>query len=499
MMDSFTTLIMIILSSVLVNNYVLAQFMGICPFLGVSKKLDQASGMGVAVTAVMLLATAATWPIQYFVLQPLGLEYLRIILFILIIASLVQLLELLLKKYIPALHKGLGVYLPLITTNCAVLGIALDNVKYNFSFLQSMISSLGVGLGFLLAMVLFSGLRSRIDETQIPKPFRGLASTLIAASFISLAFMGFSGMGKEIKLEPIAGKNALDFLLTGNQTTDILIGILLALVVCGAIALLLDLVLSFASRFLAVEEDQKVKQVRACLPGVNCGACGYKGCDDYAAAVAEGSAKPNLCVPGAEATAAELGAILGVEVEAPEDLVAYVHCNGHCEATGKKAAYDGISTCRAASMLFAGPDACRHGCVGLGDCAAACPSGAICLKDGIAHVDTSLCIGCGLCRDTCPKHIISMIPQESAVVVACSNTDKGAQARTVCKNACIACKKCEKACAFGAVSVKDNLAGIDYDKCTGCGACADACPTGAIKKVVLADIPEDVNPRDLVK
>ena len=275
--------------------------------------------------------------------------------------------------------------------------------------------------------------------------------------------------------------------------------ILTAFLIVSGVALVLGVLLALVSHFFAVEEDQKVKEIRACLPGVNCGACGYKGCDDYAAAVAEGKAKPNLCVPGAEATANELGAILGIEVEAPEDMVAYVHCNGHCEATSKKAAYDGISTCKAAAMLFAGPDACRFGCMGLGDCAAVCPSGAICLKDGIAHVDTSLCIGCGLCRDTCPKHIISMIPQEAKVVVACSNEDKGAQARTACKNACIACKKCEKACPHGAVTVQNNLAGIDYDKCTGCGACAEACPTGAIHKVVLADIPEGVNPRDLVK
>ena len=275
--------------------------------------------------------------------------------------------------------------------------------------------------------------------------------------------------------------------------------ILTAFLIVSGVALILGVLLALVSHFFAVEEDQKVKEIRACLPGVNCGACGYKGCDDYAAAVAEGTAKPNLCVPGAEATAAELGAILGIEVEAPEDVVAYVHCNGHCEATSKKAAYDGISTCKAAAMLFAGPDACRFGCMGLGDCAAACPSGAICLKDGIAHVDTSLCIGCGLCRDTCPKHIISMVPQEAKVVVACSNEDKGAQARTACTNACIACKKCEKACEFGAISVHNNLAGIDYNKCTGCGACAGACPTGAIHNVLLADIPEGVNPRDLVK
>ena len=193
-MELFKTLIVILLSSVLVNNYVLSRFLGICPFLGVSKKLDQATGMGISVTAVMLLATAATWPIQHFILNPLNLGYMQTILFILVIASLVQMLELLLKRFIPALHKSLGVYLPLITTNCAVLGVAINNITDGYTFLESMVSSLGVGLGFLLAMVLFSGLRSRIDETNIPRPFKGLAVTLIAASFISLAFMGFAGI-----------------------------------------------------------------------------------------------------------------------------------------------------------------------------------------------------------------------------------------------------------------------------------------------------------------
>lgn len=197
-MDMFKTLIVILLSSVLVDNYVLSRFLGICPFLGVSKKLDQATGMGIAVTIVMLIATVATWPIQYFVLNTLHLEYLQNILFILIIASLVQMLELVLKKISPSLYKGLGVYLPLITTNCAVLGVTINNITDGYSFVESVVSSLGCGLGFLLAMVLFSGLRSRIDETNIPAPFRGLAVTLIAASFISLAFMGFGGIVETI-------------------------------------------------------------------------------------------------------------------------------------------------------------------------------------------------------------------------------------------------------------------------------------------------------------
>ncbi len=193
-METFKSLIVILLSSVLVNNYVLSRFLGICPFLGVSKKLDQAVGMGVSVTAVMLLASAVTWPIQYLLLDTLGLGYLQNIIFILVIASLVQMLELLLKRFSPALHKSLGVYLPLITTNCAVLGVTINNITDGYTFVESIVSALGCGLGFLFAMVLFAGLRSRIDETLVPRPFRGLAVTLIAASFISLAFMGFAGI-----------------------------------------------------------------------------------------------------------------------------------------------------------------------------------------------------------------------------------------------------------------------------------------------------------------
>lgn len=277
------------------------------------------------------------------------------------------------------------------------------------------------------------------------------------------------------------------------------IDILIAFGVVAGIALILGVLLALVSRFFATKENEKVKAVRACLPGVNCGACGYKGCDDYAAAVADGSAKPNLCVPGAEATARELGEVLGIEVETPEDVVAFVHCNGNCEATARKADYTGIPTCKAAAMLYAGPDACRFGCIGLGDCAAVCPAGAICLKDGIAHVDTERCLGCGLCQTICPKHLISMIPQETTDVVMCNNQEKGADARKNCKNACIGCKKCEKVCPNGAVTVENNLAKIDYSKCVGCGACAEACPTGCMKRVIFPDIPEGVDPREIIK
>ena len=195
-------LLAIVMAAVLVNNYVLAQFLGICPFLGVSKKLDQAAGMSVAVIFVMLLATAVTYPIQYFVLNPNGLGYLQTIVFILVIAALVQLVEIILKKYIPALHASLGVYLPLITTNCAVLGVCISNVDnyltatggFGGGFVQAMFNSLGSGLGFLLAMVLFSGVRSRVDKCNCPESFKGMPITLISAAIVSVSFMGFAGI-----------------------------------------------------------------------------------------------------------------------------------------------------------------------------------------------------------------------------------------------------------------------------------------------------------------
>ena len=187
-------LLMIIMTSVLVNNYVLSRFLGICPFLGVSKKLNQATGMGVAVTFVMLLATSVTWPIQHFLLDRFNLGYLQTIVFILVIAALVQFVEIVLKKYLPALHASLGVYLPLITTNCAVLGVTINNIRDGYTFLESMVSSLGCGVGFLFAMVLFSGVRSRLEDADPPKAFQGLPITLIAAAITSLSLFGFSGV-----------------------------------------------------------------------------------------------------------------------------------------------------------------------------------------------------------------------------------------------------------------------------------------------------------------
>ncbi|HCI59604.1 MAG TPA: electron transport complex protein RnfA [Ruminococcus sp.] len=189
-----TKFIIIMLSAVFINNYVLSRFLGICPFLGVSKKLNQATGMSLAVIFVMLIATAVTWPIQTYLLDSNNLGYLQTIVFILVIASLVQLVEIVLKKYIPSLHKSLGVYLPLITTNCAVLGVTILNIDEGYTFAESMVNSLGSGLGFFLAMVMFSGVRAKLEGADIPKAFQGLPITLVAASITSLSFLGFSGV-----------------------------------------------------------------------------------------------------------------------------------------------------------------------------------------------------------------------------------------------------------------------------------------------------------------
>ena len=185
----------ILFSMILVNNYVLVKFLGICPFLGVSKKLDQATGMSLAVIFVEVLATAVTWPIYHFLLAgKIDFTYMETVVFILVIAALVQLVEIVLKRYIPSLHKALGVYLPLITTNCGVLGVTMNVISDGMNYGEALLTALGCGLGFFLAMVLFSGVRSRVEYAEPPKSFEGLPITLISAAIVSLSFFGFTGI-----------------------------------------------------------------------------------------------------------------------------------------------------------------------------------------------------------------------------------------------------------------------------------------------------------------
>ena len=184
----------IFFTMILVDNYVLVKFLGICPFLGVSKKLNSAVGMSLAVIFVMLMATAATWPIYNLLLVPRDLGYLQTIVFILIIAALVQLVEIALKRFLPPLYNSLGIYLPLITTNCAVLGVTILNIDKGYDFGQSLVNALGAGLGFLLAMVMFAGVRERLESAEIPAGLKGLPITLVAASLVSMSFLGFQGL-----------------------------------------------------------------------------------------------------------------------------------------------------------------------------------------------------------------------------------------------------------------------------------------------------------------
>ena len=187
-------MLIILFTAILVENYVLMKFLAICSFLGVSKMLDAAVGMSFAVIFVMLMATAATWPIFHYILDPLELGYMQTVIFILVIAALVQLVEMILKKFVPPLYRSLGVFLPLITTNCAILGAVVLNITKAYTFSQSMVNSLGAGLGYLLAMVLFSGVRSRVDTADVPECFKGIPITLVAAAIMSVSFMGFTGM-----------------------------------------------------------------------------------------------------------------------------------------------------------------------------------------------------------------------------------------------------------------------------------------------------------------
>ena len=263
---------------------------------------------------------------------------------------------------------------------------------------------------------------------------------------------------------------------------DFVIPILIATGVIFAIGFICSAILVIASRFFSVEVNEDFTRFRECLPGINCGVCGYSGCDGYANALAnDSSVATNRCIPGGAEAATKIADIKGVAAVETDKKTACVHCNGTCENTDTAADYYGIASCRAAMLTYGGNGLCNYGCLGFGDCAAACPVNAISLIDGVARVDINICIGCGLCAKTCPKGIISLIDTEKMVAIKCSNKDKGAVARKKCKVACIGCKKCESTCPTDAITVTDNLARIDYDKCVYCGKCDDVCPMGTIR------------------
>ncbi len=257
--------------------------------------------------------------------------------------------------------------------------------------------------------------------------------------------------------------------------------VLMAFLVAAGISIIAAVILALATHFFRVIAIEREKMVRKALPSVNCGACGFAGCDDYASAVANGEAEVNLCIPGGDDTAREISKIMGIEVKKCEKKVAFVNCNGNCNAAQHKAIYEGIITCRAESMIYGGSLACHFGCLGRGDCAKNCPVDAICIVDDVARVNIKTCIGCGMCVATCPKNLISMVTDQTKTVVLCNNKEKGKEVKKNCKNGCIACGICVKNCPENAITLEDNLITIDDAKCTGCGICTEKCPIKCIK------------------
>ena len=259
--------------------------------------------------------------------------------------------------------------------------------------------------------------------------------------------------------------------------------IVFAIVSVSALGLICGSILAIASRFMYVKIDERVIAIATALPGANCGACGYPGCSGYAAAlVSDDGVKANLCTPGGAEVLAKISGILGIEAGSIEKKVAVAHCCGDCNSRQVKMEYSGIKTCEAAKSLLGGEAACAFGCLGYGDCQAVCQSNAICVKDGLARVVPRLCNGCGLCAKACPKKIITIENAEKNVFVLCKNLEKGVVTRKKCSRGCIGCGRCARECPSKAITVIENLAVIDYEKCTSCGYCVEVCTTKCIRR-----------------
>lgn len=250
--------------------------------------------------------------------------------------------------------------------------------------------------------------------------------------------------------------------------------ILIPVIIVAVIGLIAGIGLSFASKFMAVPVDEKQEKVREALPGANCGACGYSGCDGYAAAVAAGEAEPDKCAPGGASAAAALAEILGVEV-INEPKIAHIACGGTSATSKRKYNYSGALSCTVANIMHGGPLECAYGCIGYGDCLKACPFSAIKEINGKITVCGDICVGCGKCVSACPKSLISLVPKNAPVTVSCANKQKGAAVVKACGTSCIACGMCERACENGAIKVIDNCPVIDYSLCVGCGKCVSSC------------------------
>ncbi len=250
------------------------------------------------------------------------------------------------------------------------------------------------------------------------------------------------------------------------------------------IGLISAIVLTLAAKFMSVEVNEAVAQVYSVLPGANCGACGFAGCEEYARQLVDDkTVRPNLCTPGGSEVSRKISSILGVDFETVAGKHAIVKCSGTLDKTDYVMDFRGLQSCSANKLFYRGRGSCFKACLGYGDCVNVCNYDAINIVNGVAVVDKLKCVGCGLCAKRCPNALIDIIPSTSRVFVGCSSPDPGAYTRKICKAGCIACKKCEKVCEFDAIKVENNLAFIDPIKCTNCGACISQCPVGVIKSV----------------
>ncbi len=365
-----TEYLLILVSTILANNFVLVQFLGLCPFMGVSGKLETAMGMSLATTFVLSLASVCSYLAYTYLLEPLDLAFLKTITFILVIAVVVQFTEMVVRKTSPLLYRVLGIFLPLITTNCAVLGVALLNLNKNNNFVESVLYGFGAAAGFSLVLVLFAAMRERIAVADVPVAFRGAAIGMVTAGLMSLAFLGFTGLVSGCRSVCIMGAS-----------------ILIAVLVLLALAVVFGGLLGFAAERFRVEGNPLVDQIDSMLPQTQCGQCGFPGCRPYAESIANGDAI-NKCPPGGETTIKALADLLDVE---PQPLDAE----------------HGVEQAKRVAVIR------EDECIGCTKCIQACPVDAI--LGAAKHMHTvieSECTGCDLCVEPCPVDCIDMITVE---------------------------------------------------------------------------------------